>query len=57
VLIAAFGTFWLGEGLGLHWPGGEVAILGLGGAFLGLSLLATTLLGRATASGAQRPSL
>jgi uncharacterized membrane protein len=48
VLIAAFGAFWLGEGLGFHWPGGDVAILALGGAFLGLSLLATAILGRAT---------
>ena len=48
VLIASFGAFWLGEGLGFHWPGGDLAILGLGGAFLGMSLLATTILGRAT---------
>lgn len=44
VLIASFGAFWLGEGLGFHWPGGDVAILGLAGACLAMSLLATTIL-------------
>jgi uncharacterized membrane protein len=27
VMLAAFGTFWVGEGIGLKWPGAEAAIL------------------------------
>ena len=29
VLLSSFGTFWLAEGVGAHWPGGEAALLGL----------------------------
>ena len=29
VVIVSFGIFWLGEGLGLAWPGGDMAIAGL----------------------------
>ena len=41
VLIGSFGAFWFGEGLGVAWPGGDLAILGLATAFLIMSLLAT----------------
>lgn len=29
VLLSAFGTFWVGEGIGLDWPGQDWSILGL----------------------------
>jgi Ca2+/H+ antiporter, TMEM165/GDT1 family len=29
ILLSAFGTFWLGEGIGLDWPGGDWAVLAL----------------------------
>ena len=40
VLLSAFGTFWVGEGIGLDWPGGDWAIAALTAGFLGLSALA-----------------
>jgi uncharacterized membrane protein len=38
ILLAAFGTFWVGEGLRLKWPGEDVAILALIALFLIASL-------------------
>jgi Ca2+/H+ antiporter, TMEM165/GDT1 family len=38
VLISSFGVFWVGEGLGFHWPGQDLSILALVAAFLLLSL-------------------
>jgi uncharacterized membrane protein len=29
VMVSAFGLFWFGEGIGVHWPYGDVAILAL----------------------------
>lgn len=34
VMLAAFGTFWVGEGINVSWPGEDWAILALIGAFL-----------------------
>lgn len=46
VLIAAFGVFWLGEGLGLHWPGADLSIVGLTAGFLAVALLMIRVLRR-----------
>ena len=35
VLLTSFGVFWGGEGAGVEWPGGDLAILAIAG-FVGL---------------------
>jgi len=37
VMLSSFGLFWTGEGAGVHWPGGDVAILVLIGVFAALT--------------------
>ena len=43
ILISAFGIFWVGEGLGLAWPGADLAILLLVLVLLVVSLFAVSL--------------
>jgi uncharacterized membrane protein len=43
VLLSAFGTFWVGEGMGLRWPGQDWSILGLAAGFLIIASIATPL--------------
>ncbi len=43
VLLSGFGTFWVGEGMGIRWPGGDWAILALSLGFLGVALLTVAL--------------
>jgi uncharacterized membrane protein len=39
-LLSAFGVFWIGEGLGDPWPGGDLALLALIGGFTVIALFA-----------------
>lgn len=43
VLLSAFGTFWVGEGIGLDWPGADWSILGLILGFLVAAVVAVPL--------------
>ncbi len=43
VLLCAFGTFWVGEGIGLAWPGEDWSILALNAGFLAAALAAIPL--------------
>jgi uncharacterized membrane protein len=42
VVLAAFGTYWTGEGIGADWPGGDWSVPGLVLAFLVVSLAAVS---------------
>lgn len=44
VMLTAFGVFWLTDGLGLHWPGGDAALLAIAAAVLFLALVSVALL-------------
>jgi uncharacterized membrane protein len=46
VMLLAFGVFWTAEGLGFEWPGGDLAIVGLGVVILALALAAVAVLRR-----------
>jgi uncharacterized membrane protein len=44
VMLSAFGVFWVGEGLGVPWPGEDLAILGIAILFLASALAAVRAL-------------
>jgi uncharacterized membrane protein len=44
LMLTTFGTFWAGEGLGVDWPGSDIAILGLLAIYLVAAWLAVRLL-------------
>jgi Ca2+/H+ antiporter, TMEM165/GDT1 family len=46
VILSAFGIFWTGEGLGVSWPGADLAIVPFAGVFLIVALLMVALLRR-----------
>ena len=37
VMLSAFGLFWVGEGLGVNWPGEDLSILAFVVLFLGIA--------------------
>jgi uncharacterized membrane protein len=43
VMLSAFGIFWTGEGLGVAWPGQDLAIVAFAALFLALGLVGVAL--------------
>ncbi len=39
VLLTSFGTFWIGEGIGVAWPGADLSLVGFIAGFLGIACL------------------
>jgi uncharacterized membrane protein len=56
VMLTGFGTFWSGEGVGIDWPGEDLAILVLLAGYLGLALAGVWIV-RALARRPDRPRL
>jgi uncharacterized membrane protein len=46
VMLTSFGTFWAGEGVGIDWPGAELALAALIVLTVAWSLFFAKLLGR-----------
>lgn len=46
VMLSSFGLFWTGEGLGVAWPGTDLAIVAFMAVFLATALAAVALLSR-----------
>jgi uncharacterized membrane protein len=51
IILSAFGAFWVGEGIGIGWPGNDFAIFGLAAGFLVVALACVSM---ARASAAAR---
>ena len=47
ILLASFGTFWIGEGAGFEWPGADWSLLGLAAGFMASAWLAVSMSRRA----------
>ena len=45
-MLSAFGVFWTGEGIGVSWPGQDLALLAFIGLFLSVGLAAVFLVRR-----------
>jgi uncharacterized membrane protein len=55
VMLTSFGAFWLADGAGVAWPGGDAALLVIAAALLGVSLASAALLrGPAPAKAGRR---
>jgi uncharacterized membrane protein len=45
-VLSGFGTFWTGEGLGVHWPGADLAVVVLAALFAAVGLVMVAVLRR-----------
>jgi uncharacterized membrane protein len=55
LMLVSFGTFWAGEGLGVHWPGSDLAIPVLVGAYGAVAWVLVQALRNGAGGAAGRP--
>jgi uncharacterized membrane protein len=56
IMLSSFGTFWIGEGYGVEWPGGDVSVLGLIAGFLAAALISVGTIRRVRRQSALSPA-
>jgi Ca2+/H+ antiporter, TMEM165/GDT1 family len=56
IMLSSFGTFWIGEGYGVEWPGGDLSVLGLIAGFLAIALLGIGAIRRIRRQAALSPA-
>ncbi|HEY3911399.1 MAG TPA: hypothetical protein VGM07_16135 [Stellaceae bacterium] len=55
VMLASFGTFWIGEGYGIAWPDGDLSMLWLIAGYLAVALLCVAAVRRIRGRAAPAP--
>ncbi len=53
LMLVSFGTFWAGEGVGVHWPGGELALPVLVGVYAAVAWVTVAIIGREDRAGVE----
>jgi Ca2+/H+ antiporter, TMEM165/GDT1 family len=53
VMLSAFGVFWTGEGLGVAWPGHDLALLVFAILFLVVGLVSASVARRTAATASE----
>lgn len=51
IVISAFGIFWTGEGMGIDWPGHDLALVAIAGGLLATALIGVRLAARPSSAG------
>ncbi len=54
IMLSAFGIFWAGEGMGIEWPGADLAVGGFALCFLAAGLFTASILSRRSAQASAR---
>lgn len=53
IMLVSFGTFWAGEGVGVRWPGSELALPVLVGVYAVVAWATVSIVGRADRAGVE----
>jgi uncharacterized membrane protein len=53
IMLVSFGTFWAGEGIGVRWPGSDLALPVLVGVYAAVTWVMVSSLGRRRGAGVE----